>query len=126
MTSLIQRVKQKVVLESAANDTNADLLPTSPQQRTWSWWTYSAIWAGQSFDATWWAVGSSFISVGLTVTQTVAPVLVGCALLGAAAVLNATFGAHYHVGFPVMIRPTFGLKGSKWFVVLRGLVGIIW
>ncbi|KAF8972564.1 permease for cytosine/purines, uracil, thiamine, allantoin-domain-containing protein [Flammula alnicola] len=126
MTTLIQRCKQKVILESAANEANEDLLPTPPEARNWTWWNYSSLWAGQAFDANWWNVGSSFVSVGLTVTQTVAPVLIGSALLGVAAVLNASFGAHYHVGFPAMIRPTFGVSGSKWFVGMRGLVGIVW
>ncbi|KAF8174760.1 permease for cytosine/purines, uracil, thiamine, allantoin-domain-containing protein [Pholiota molesta] len=125
-TQFIRHCKQKIIIQSAANDANEDLLPTPPEQRTWTWWTYSSLWAGQSFDATWWNVGSSLIGVGLTVAQTVVPVLIGCLLLGVAAVLNASFGAHYHVGFPAMIRPTFGVTGSKWFVGLRGLVGIVW
>jgi hypothetical protein len=52
-TQFIRRCKQKIIIQSAANDTNEDLLPTPPEQRTWTWWTYSSLWAGQSFDATW-------------------------------------------------------------------------
>ncbi|KJA21874.1 hypothetical protein HYPSUDRAFT_139808 [Hypholoma sublateritium FD-334 SS-4] len=118
MVSLTQRFKRKILLPSAVNDANEDLFPTPPEQRTWMWWIYSALWAGQSFDATWWNVGSSLIGVGLTVTQSIAPMLIGCLALGVAAVLNASFGAHYHVGFPAMIRPTFGVRGSKWFYLL--------
>ncbi|PPQ79602.1 hypothetical protein CVT25_003482 [Psilocybe cyanescens] len=50
----------------------------------------------------------SFVSIGLAVNQTIAPVLIGCFLTALAAV------------------PTFGLKGSKWFVLLRGAIGIVW
>ncbi|KDR68705.1 hypothetical protein GALMADRAFT_1024794 [Galerina marginata CBS 339.88] len=126
MASILRRIEKKIALENYSNEANEDLLPSPPEARTWTWWNYSSVWAGQSLDATWWSVGSSFISVGLTVKQTIAPVLIGCAILGVAAVLNATFGAHYHVGFPAMIRPTFGVTGSKWFVGLRGLIGIVW
>lgn len=53
MASLAQCFKRKVRLQSAVNDANEDLFPTPPEQRTWMWWVYSALWAGQSFDATW-------------------------------------------------------------------------
>ncbi|PPQ68480.1 hypothetical protein CVT25_008406 [Psilocybe cyanescens] len=161
MAGLIQRVKQKIVIENSSHDANEDLLPSPPETRNWTWYNYSALWAGQALDASWvcalflllhfsglilsfsgvldvcslvisgrsyfkYIFAASFVSIGLTVNQTIAPVLIGCFLTGLAAVLNATFGAYYHVGFPVMIRPTFGLKGSKWFVVLRGLIGIVY
>ncbi len=53
MASLAGRLKRKLILQSAVNDANEDLFPTPPEQRTWTWWIYSSLWAGQSFDATW-------------------------------------------------------------------------
>ncbi|KAH9487256.1 Allantoin permease [Psilocybe cubensis] len=106
MTGLFQRVTSKIAVGNSSQDANEDLLPSPPEARNWTWYNYSSLWAGQALDASWW-------SVGLFKPDDTAS-------------LNATFGAYYHVGFPVMIRPTFGSKGSKWFVVLRGLIGIVW
>jgi len=53
MTSLVHRIKNKIVLGNASSEANEDLFPSPPETRTWKWWNYSALWAGQSLDASW-------------------------------------------------------------------------
>jgi NCS1 family nucleobase:cation symporter-1 len=41
-------------------------------------------------------------------------------------VLAARPGAKLHIGYPPLLRSSFGMWGSKIFVTLRGAVAIIW
>jgi NCS1 family nucleobase:cation symporter-1 len=99
-------------------------------------------WAGPSFDINQWNTGSSFITIGLTVSQATArefyvhpvtsrlPIHTIAVMLGSLiATLGIVFmglpGAKYHVGFPSLVRPTFGTSASKIIVGLRGLVGVV-
>lgn len=104
-----------------------DLLPTPPEERTWSHWDYVATWTGPSFDINQWVspllaitlpcsrrsqnTGSSFISVGLTVVQAVCPVIIGSLISACAITSMGSWGSRYGIGFPSLARPTFGVGG---------------
>lgn len=53
-------------------------------------------------------------------------VVIGAALSGFAMVVTARPGAKLHIGYPTLLRSSFGMWGSKIFVGLRGGVAAIW
>jgi hypothetical protein len=47
---------------------------------------------------------------------------VGSLLCAALAVLNSRGASRYHIGFPSFVRVSVGLRGSLFFVFIRGVV----
>ncbi|KAJ7895693.1 NCS1 nucleoside transporter [Mycena leptocephala] len=105
---------------------NKDLVPASIELRKWKLHTYVFFWWASSFNQAEWSIGSSLIAVGLTFRQSMVSVCIGAVLCALAMVLTARPGAKLHIGYPTLLRSSFGMWGSKIFVTLRGAVAIIW
>ncbi|KAJ7637179.1 allantoin transport [Roridomyces roridus] len=105
---------------------NKDLVPAGPHLRNWRMHTYVFFWWASSFNQAEWSAGASLIAVGLTFRQSMASVCVGAILAASSMVLAARPGAKLHIGYPPLLRSSFGMRGSKIFVALRGAVAIIW
>lgn len=52
--------------------------------------------------------------------------VIGSALLSAIVILNSRGATLYHVGFPVYVRASAGVSGSKLFVAVRASVATIY
>jgi nucleobase:cation symporter-1, NCS1 family len=52
---------------------NADLAPTTPEQRTWSTYNYIALWFSMSMGVTTYMLASSLIAGGMNCKQAIAP-----------------------------------------------------
>lgn len=52
--------------------------------------------------------------------------VIGSALLSVIVVLNSRGATLYHVGFPVYVRASAGVSGSKLFVAVRASVATIY
>ncbi|KAJ7096695.1 permease for cytosine/purines, uracil, thiamine, allantoin-domain-containing protein [Mycena belliarum] len=105
---------------------NKDLVPASLAQRKWKMHTYVFFWWASSFNQAEWSIGSSLVAVGLTFRQSMVSVFIGAILCAMAMVLTARPGAKLHIGYPTLLRASFGMWGSKIFVTMRGAVAIIW
>ncbi|KAJ7857292.1 NCS1 family nucleobase:cation symporter-1 [Mycena olivaceomarginata] len=105
---------------------NKDLVPASIELRKWRMHTYVFFWWASSFNQAEWSIGSSLIAVGLTFRQSMASVCIGAVLCALAMVLTARPGAKLHIGYPTLLRSSFGMWGSKIFVGMRGAVAVIW
>ncbi|KAJ7487789.1 allantoin transport [Mycena latifolia] len=105
---------------------NKDLVPASIEMRKWRMHTYVFFWWASSFNQAEWSIGSSLIAVGLTFRQSMISVCIGAVLCALAMVLTARPGAKLHIGYPTLLRSSFGMWGSKIFVTMRGAVAIIW
>ncbi|CAK5272608.1 unnamed protein product [Mycena citricolor] len=105
---------------------NKDLVPARPELRRWKAHTYVSFWWASSFNQAEWAAGASLIAVGLTFRQSMACAVLGAMLSAVAMVVTARPGALVHVGYPPLLRSSFGMWGSRVFVALRGGVAIIW
>ncbi|KAJ6484366.1 allantoin transport [Mycena vitilis] len=105
---------------------NKDLVPASIELRKWKMHTYVFFWWASSFNQAEWSIGSSLIAVGLTFRQSMVSVCIGAVLCASAMVLTARPGAKLHIGYPTLLRSSFGMRGSKIFVTLRGAVAIVW
>lgn len=52
--------------------------------------------------------------------------VIGSSLLSVIVILNSRGAALYHVGFPVYVRASAGVSGSKLFVAVRASVAVIY
>jgi NCS1 family nucleobase:cation symporter-1 len=105
---------------------NEDLAPVQKEKRDWNWLNYTTIWMGMVHNIVAYETAGSLLSLGMSVWQALATVIVANIVLILAMWLNSTAGAKYGLPFPVLIRASFGLKGAHIPVLIRAFVAIFW
>lgn len=105
---------------------NADLAPTTPEQRTWGTYNYIALWFSMSMEVTTYMLASSLIVGGMNWKQAIATVLLGNLIVLVPMLLNAHAGTKYGIPFPVFVRASFGVRGANIPAMLRALVACGW
>jgi NCS1 family nucleobase:cation symporter-1 len=105
---------------------NADLAPTTIEQRTWTTWNIAALWIGMSVVITTYMLGGGFIAQGMTWWQAMLTILLGNCIVLIPMVLNAHAGTKYGISFPVLLRASFGTKGANIPAILRAIVACGW
>ena len=105
---------------------NRDLAPTTPEQRTWTTYSYIALWFSMSMEITTYQLASSLIAKGMDWKQAVGTVLLGNLIVLVPMLLNAHAGARYGIPFPVFIRAPFGVRGANLPAILRAIVACGW
>jgi NCS1 family nucleobase:cation symporter-1 len=105
---------------------NRDLAPTTPEQRTWTTYSYIALWFSMSMEITTYQLASSLIAKGMDWKQAVGTVLLGNLIVLIPMLLNAHAGAKYGIPFPVFIRAPFGVRGANLPAILRAIVACGW
>ena len=105
---------------------NADLAPTTPEQRTWGTYNYIALWFSMSMEVTTYMLASSLIAGGMNWKQAIATILLGNLIVLVPMILNAHAGAKYGIPFPVFVRAPFGVRGAQVPAMLRALVACGW
>jgi NCS1 family nucleobase:cation symporter-1 len=83
-------------------------------------------WIADSFNVNTWMIVSSSIQLGLNWWQAWLCVWLGYGIAAPFIVANARPGAVYHVTFPVVARTSFGLWGSLWCTLNRGVMACVW
>ena len=105
---------------------NNDLRPTTPEQRTWGFYNYTALWFSMCMEITTYQLASSLIAKGMDWKQAVGTVLLGNLIVLVPMLLNAHAGAKYGIPFPVFIRAPFGVRGANLAAILRAVVACGW
>ncbi len=105
---------------------NRDLAPTTPAQRTWTTYSYIALWFSMSMEITTYKLASGLIDKGMDWKQALATVLLGNLIVLVPMLLNAHAGAKYGIPFPVFIRAPFGVRGANVPAILRAIVACGW
>ena len=105
---------------------NHDLRPTEPEQRTWTWVNYAALWLGMGHCVPTWLLAGSLIALGLTWWQVILLVAAGNLIVLVPIVLNSHAGARYGIPFPVLVRASFGVFGANVPALVRGLIAVGW
>ena len=105
---------------------NEDLAPTTPERRTWSTYSYAALWVSMSVNILTYMLAASLIQGGMNWKQAVATVFLGNTIVLIPMLLNSHPGARYGVPFPVLARASFGVLGANFAAVLRALVACGW
>jgi cytosine/uracil/thiamine/allantoin permease len=105
---------------------NADLAPTTPEQRTWGTYNYIALWFSMSMEVTTYMLASSLIAGGMNWKQAIGTILLGNLIVLIPMLLNAHAGAKYGIPFPVFVRASFGVRGANIPAMLRAIVACGW
>ena len=105
---------------------NRDLAPTTPDQRNWGFYNYTALWFSMCMEITTYQLASSLIAKGMDWKQAIGTVLLGNLIVLVPLLLNAHAGAKYGIPFPVFIRAPFGVRGANIAALLRAVVACGW
>ncbi|KAE9963100.1 hypothetical protein BLS_009686 [Venturia inaequalis] len=105
---------------------NEDIRPLPPSRRLWTKTTYISFWAINQICISNWQQGSSLVSSGLSVWQTMISIIIGKLIIAAVAILNGYVGAEWHIGFPVVSRMVWGVYGAYFQVVQRVVLSLVW
>lgn len=109
-----------------ANLTNADLAPTGPDQRTWRWWHFAALWVGMVVCIPAYLLAAGLIDQGMTPLQAVGTILLGNLIVLVPMLLNGHAGARYGVPYAVLVRSSFGTIGARLPALARAVVACGW
>lgn len=105
---------------------NSDFAPTRPEERNWTWLSFSWLWVGLVVNIAAYMTASSLMAQGLTWWQAILAVLVGNSILVVPLVLIGRMGVLYRVPFPVLLRSSFGTTGARLPAMLRAVVACGW
>src|SRR6202051_541519 len=105
---------------------NEDLAPIPASRRSWSTYSYAALWIAMSVNIPTYMLASGMIAGGMSWRQAIFTVFLGNVLVLAPMLLNARAGAKYGISFPVFARASFGVLGANVPAVLRALVACGW
>jgi len=105
---------------------NADLAPVPKAKRTWTMWNIAALWVGMAICITTYTLASSLIEQGMSWRQAVLTILLGNLIVLIPMVLNGHPGTAYGIPFPVLIRSSFGTRGSNVPALMRAIVACGW
>jgi NCS1 family nucleobase:cation symporter-1 len=105
---------------------NEDLLPVTPDRRTWNWWHIASLWIGMAICIPTYALASGLVAQGWTWQAAVAAVILGNVVVLLPIALNSHAGTRYGVPFPVLARASFGVLGAHIPSLLRALVACGW
>ncbi|QPG75299.1 hypothetical protein FOA43_002650 [Brettanomyces nanus] len=106
--------------------TNRDIIPIPPERRTWTAFAYATYWAIEGVSISGYTTGSSLVGIGLSVKQSIACSVAAGIIYGIMAVVMGWIGSHHHIGFPLIARFMYGIKGAPFGIVIRITTGIIW
>jgi NCS1 family nucleobase:cation symporter-1 len=123
-------LKDGVVLDDPALY-NEDLAPTSVKKRTWTTYTYAALWISMAHCIPTYMLASGLVAPeprgpGMNWWQALLTILVGNAIVLLPILANSHPGTKYGIPFPVFARAAYGVFGANLPAVMRALVACGW
>ncbi|MBS2018347.1 MAG: NCS1 family nucleobase:cation symporter-1 [Deltaproteobacteria bacterium] len=105
---------------------NEDLAPTSIAKRTWTTYTYAALWISMAHCIPTYMLASGLISAGMNWWQALLTILVGNTIVLVPILANSHPGTKYGIPFPVFARASYGVFGANVPAIMRALVACGW
>ncbi len=105
---------------------NPDLAPTGPEQRTWLWYHYAALWVGMIIAVPAWMLAAGLVEQGMSAGQAALTVLLGNLIVLVPMLLVGHAGAKHGIPFAVLARASFGTVGARLAAMARALVACGW
>lgn len=105
---------------------NEDLAPTPIAKRTWSTYTFAALWISMAHCIPTYMLAAGLIKAGMNWWQALVTILVGNVIVLAPILLNSHPGTKYGIPFPVFARSAYGVNGANVPAVMRALVACGW
>lgn len=113
-------------IDGSSSLANQDLLPTTPEQRTWRWYHFAALWVGMVMCIPSYTLAAGLIDQGMSPWQAVTTVLLGNAIVLVPMLLIGHAGAKYGIPYAVLVRSSFGTRGARLPAMLRAIVACGW
>src|SRR3954463_4718244 len=105
---------------------NEDLAPTRVKSRTWTTYTYAALWISMAHCIPTYMLASGLISAGMNWWQALVTILVGNTIVLLPILANSHPGTKYGIPFPVFARASYGVFGANVPAIMRALVACGW
>jgi NCS1 family nucleobase:cation symporter-1 len=105
---------------------NHDLAPVPLARRTWSTYTYAALWVSMAHCIPTYMLASGLMASGMNWWQALITILVGNTIVLVPILLNSHPGTKYGIPFPVFARAAYGTIGSNLPALMRALVACGW
>jgi NCS1 family nucleobase:cation symporter-1 len=107
---------------------NHDLAPTRIAQRTWTTYTFAALWISMAHCIPTYKLAASLIApdIGMNWWQALLTITIGNLIVLAPILANSHPGTKYGIPFPVFARAAYGTRGANVPAVMRALVACGW
>lgn len=116
---------ESVVLDDPALY-NEDLAPTRIEKRTWSTYTFAALWISMAHCIPTYMLASGLISAGMNWWQALMTILIGNTIVLVPILANSHPGTKYGIPFPVFARASYGVFGANVPAIMRAIVACGW
>jgi nucleobase:cation symporter-1, NCS1 family len=105
---------------------NHDLAPVPLVRRTWSTYTYAALWISMAHCIPTYMLASGLMASGMNWWQALVTILLGNTIVLIPILLNSHPGTKYGIPFPVFARAAYGTIGSNLPALMRAIVACGW
>lgn len=105
---------------------NDDLAPTAITKRTWSTYTFAALWISMAHCIPTYMLASGLISAGMNWRQALVTILIGNTIVLVPILANSHPGTKYGIPFPVFARASYGVFGANVPAIMRAIVACGW
>jgi NCS1 family nucleobase:cation symporter-1 len=105
---------------------NADLAPVPPERRTWTTYTFAALWISMAHCLPTYMLAGGLVALGMNWWQALLTIGLGNVIVLVPILLNAHPGTKYGIPFPVLARSSFGTTGANVPAILRAVVACGW
>ncbi len=105
---------------------NHDLAPTSLGKRTWTTYTFAALWISMAHCIPTYMLASGLIDKGMNFRQAILTILLGNTIVLVPILANSHPGTKYGVPFPVFARAAYGVFGANVPAIMRAIVACGW
>ena len=105
---------------------NADLAPVPVGGRTWTTYSYMALWVGMAINVPSWTLAAGLILLGMDWVQAVFTIALANLIVLVPMLLNSHAGTKYGIPYPVFARASFGVIGANLAALLRAFVACGW
>jgi NCS1 family nucleobase:cation symporter-1 len=105
---------------------NHDLAPTRVAERTWTTYTFAALWISMAHCIPTYKLAAGLIALGMNWWQALVTILLGNLIVLVPILANSHPGTKYGIPFPVFARASYGIYGANVPAVMRALVACGW
>lgn len=123
-------MEQKVLWEVDSQKLTAfseELNPTKPEERNLRFGHFFSLWMGAVHNIPSYLTVGGFFAMGLSVFEVLAIILISAIILAGLLILNGHAGYKYGIPYSILLRSSFGEKGSLFPGILRGVIAsILW
>ena len=99
-----------------------ELLPIPKEERDWGISKFATLWMGSVHNILSYMTVAGFFMLGLNSKQVLAAVMTSAIIVSFFYVVNGVASAKYGIPFTMVLRSVFGVKGSKFPALARGLI----